>query len=1185
MRHGCVVAVVCLLSLFTVGAVAEESKLSEECIGSEATRALSCGAAKKSMPKRRALPVMKPEKTQAKKATTPPPPPPIPDRDPRAAKKKRSIALLISEAARLSRLVKLTAKNAPDRQQLVRRLADDYAEIEAAKLTVQQRLELELAAAKRKRDTKRVAKLRAEIAQAQRFVGAMRKAAIAGYAKLAREYPNSPKLDEALYYLAYEHEQGRDLQNARRVYYELIQKAPTSPYVPRAYLAFGELFFSEAMGDPSKWALAEAAYKQVLGYPPPNNKVYGVARYKLAYAYWNQEKLPEALNELKQVIQFSVAHPGLPSSKALGKNARRDLVTVYAASGAASRAWAFFQQLSGSNTTDVLNTLGVAYLDIGKYSEAITLYRQLGERDAGVRSCLYQTQITHAVQAWKSGDKTAVSSELLRQLALRETFQKGDAPAKSKQECDNQTAELLTETAMAWHLEAVGSGGVRGTRDASTMDRASELYERVVKTFSADDFSRFTFPRFLREDWPTLARVQYARADLAYERGRFADCAQGFDAVFASDPKGNDAPEAAYGALLCYQKLRDQLRAGKSDREGQGLGPASGSVQSAWSKLAPRPLEELEKNMLRAFDRYLCWLTPQSGDKAARDQEVEVEFARARTYYEARHWEEAALAFRHVAFAHPEHDAGIYAAQLYLESMNVLATRAEPRHTSCLDDMANDVPQFVKSFCGSDRSDVPKDQCDILARVDLGLERTQIELLVARADALPKDSSEAMALYQLAAERYRKLWRGRCEGKTCERGDEILYNMARVHQAGRLMGKAILAREMLLDPKNGYESSPLAQKALWELAANHQALAVYDRAAELYERYVEKTCKSGKCGELASSALYDAAMLRLGLADPERAIENARRFERWFGRTKSKEAAELRFAVAAHYASRQAWGEVVTKLAGALGAIDKHADLDIRLQAHALLGRARVETKDARGASREFDVVLSAWKTPESAAASIQKLDADPNVAQRRLGRALESVGEALHFFASRKKARVDALAFPVYKGPGTKAAVLAHIGTKVKDWIQKKRPLIEDATRDYEKIVKLSPSVPPRWAIAAGADVGDMWGTFVKEFRAAPIPDSIRNDPELRNAYYGEIDRASEPQKKLAKRAYETCLGYSVTYQYWGTESRSCEEWLSRNFKSEYHLVDEFRGTPTRRNDALRELARPLRLVSGAKP
>ena len=49
------------------------------------------------------------------------------------------------------------------------------------------------------------------------------------------------------------------------------------------------------------------------------------------------------------------------------------------------------------------------------------------------------------------------------------------------------------------------------------------------------------------------------------------------------------------------------------------------------------------------------------------------------------------------------------------------------------------------------------------------------------------------------------------------------------------------------------------------------------------------------------------------------------------------------------------------------------------------------------------------------------------------LGRALEAVGEATFFFAERKKALVDKVPFPEYKGPGDKAAVLKHIQVKVK--------------------------------------------------------------------------------------------------------------------------------------------------------
>jgi hypothetical protein len=207
----------------------------------------------------------------------------------------------------------------------------------------------------------------------------------------------------------------------------------------------------------------------------------------------------------------------------------------------------------------------------------------------------------------------------------------------------------------------------------------------------------------------------------------------------------------------------------------------------------------------------------------------------------------------------------------------------------------------------------------------------------------------------------------------------------------------------------------------------------------------------------------------------------------------------------------------------------------------------------------------------------------DDNSKQRRIGRALEAVGEGIFYFADQEKARVDKVKFPEYHGKGSKEDVLKHINTKVKDWIQKKRPLIEKASTDYKKIVDLQPVPPPRWVIAAGSRVGEMWGTFVKEFRAAPIPDSFRKDVEIRQAYYAALDEASEPQKQQAKGAFETCLGYSVKYQYFDEFSRTCEEWLASNYKNEYHLVDEFRGSPNRVNSVLLEQGNPLRI--GGEP
>jgi hypothetical protein len=223
--------------------------------------------------------------------------------------------------------------------------------------------------------------------------------------------------------------------------------------------------------------------------------------------------------------------------------------------------------------------------------------------------------------------------------------------------------------------------------------------------------------------------------------------------------------------------------------------------------------------------------------------------------------------------------------------------------------------------------------------------------------------------------------------------------------------------------------------------------------------------------------------------------------------------------------------------------------------------------------------VVGLWKDPEKAAQSIMALSEPESTKQRRLGRALTAVGQAMLHFAEIERDKVDKVTFPAYKGPGTTEAVKKHITTKVAKWIEKKRPLITSATAEYKKIVDLQPTPPPQWVIAAGSRVGDMWAQFVKEFRAAPIPDFMKKDYELRTAYYGALDDASEPQKQMAKGAFKTCLDYSVTYQYFDEYSRACEKWLAENYKTEFHLIDEFSGAPNRVNSALRERPFPLRL------
>jgi len=229
----------------------------------------------------------------------------------------------------------------------------------------------------------------------------------------------------------------------------------------------------------------------------------------------------------------------------------------------------------------------------------------------------------------------------------------------------------------------------------------------------------------------------------------------------------------------------------------------------------------------------------------------------------------------------------------------------------------------------------------------------------------------------------------------------------------------------------------------------------------------------------------------------------------------------------------------------------------------------------------EYDRVRKIWgdgTTAQTKIADAYKSDTE-DARAHKLGKALDAVGEAMFYSAEeRKKDKVDSLPYPVYKGPATKEDINKYMEKTVKPWVLKKQAAIEDVDKDYQRITELQPVPPPRWVIAAASRAGLMWGGFVDEFRAAPIPKEWKKDPEIRGTYYQHLDESSEPIKaQRAKPALKRCLDDSVKYQYFDEYSRDCEKWLAKNYKTEYHVVDELRGAPTLSNGGLDDRPPPL--------
>jgi tetratricopeptide (TPR) repeat protein len=226
-------------------------------------------------------------------------------RDPRlSASRHRSLPLIVTEIEQLEALATAIKVTSPDRPALLRRVAEGYVELEDAALAT------DAGSRQGASETRRATIERAN------------KAAIKFYNVILAEYggqpsatfpgtppPAYPKLDAVYYFLAYEYERAGDLPDARRVYLSLITKTPSSSYTPLAYLAFGELFFAEAKADPSKWELARQAYEEVLKSPPPANRAYAYAWYRLAQVFLNLADKPHAADSLQKAMDAASQYP------------------------------------------------------------------------------------------------------------------------------------------------------------------------------------------------------------------------------------------------------------------------------------------------------------------------------------------------------------------------------------------------------------------------------------------------------------------------------------------------------------------------------------------------------------------------------------------------------------------------------------------------------------------------------------------------------------------------------------------------------------------------------------------------------------------------------------------------------------------------------------------------------------
>lgn len=1056
----------------------------------------------------------------------------------------RAEQLLEREITVLKRLSKNTPTDSPKRPDILLRVAETYFEMQMTASAKVRSFDEPIYQAQQAKDKEKVKQLQAQQKQAEAKLNEYRKEAIKAYAQLVQDHPNFKRMDEVLFALAFSLDEMRQNDKAREVYFRLIKNFPESRFVPNAYLSFAEHYF--AQGD---MAAASKFYAKVTEFPPERNQVYGFALYKQAWCLYNIDDFKGSLQKFVEVIEFGKGHPEGRDVTNLVKQSRRELVLPYSRAGTPAKALEFFSRFAENQQQayDMLESLAELYYDTGEWGSSVqTYHRLMSEQPSSPKVCYWQSRITNAALA--SGDKKKGVTEVQRLVDVFEAFNTSEHKDDVKKECKQAAASTLVDLATAWHREAIGTDTQPGTNDRKTMELSAALYRLLLDKFP--DMGSLEFPQIDRRDWPTEYRIAYFYAELLWKMERWAECAPAFDKVVDLDPAGPFTADAALAAVLCYNNLyQQQFAAGEKSTSKRDAGKkGKKAAETETDNFKAREFTPLESGMLKAFQRYVCFV------KDGEDLPT-MKYRRARIYYEANRYEEAAVIFKDIAYNHRDSELSEYAANLYLDSLNVLASmRQDDLRPQCYDDMATSVPELHALYCATPQARNEHDGvCGPLEQLRCDIQRKKAE------------THQASKEFREAAYTYVNIFRKYPE---CGKLDEVLYNAAINFEAAKLIGRAIKVRTVLIEK---YPETALAKKAIYLTGANFQALALYPKAADYYETFATrfpnedgKNCseadKAANICPKAAEALQDAVFFRLGLGDDDKAIDDAKLYERNYAKKYPRETSQVVYSLASIYERQNDWQKVAEHYQSYLKKYGKQALPNEEIRANVQIGVAYWNLNKKPDAEKFFKQATKIWLG--GAPAAIEKLaGGDSEKAQKWVAEASQATAQALWYLAEYQFQAFTKIAFPELKGKADLKKVNEWAQGPFVKWIEQKGKALKDAEDAYAKVRELK---APMWDIAAAARVGVMYRTFVDEFRDAPVPDEIKKDPELMDIYLGSLDEKSQPWVVKATGAFEFCMNLATQVRWFNEFSQQCELELNKLDPRRYPLAAELRGSPS---------------------
>ena len=644
-------------------------------------------------------------------------------------------------------------------------------------------------------------------------------------------------------------------------------------YPNSKYIPDAYLSFAEFYFDKAEMDSALKFYEKVEQFP--KSSVYPYAVYKKGWCYVNMGDYKTALETFVGVVRMSTegkVNVSNAQKQALIKEAKKDIVKAYSHVGGPDKAWEFFQRTGGDYAPKMMESLAELYWEEGKFVDSSRVYKKvIAQNMDSPRICEWQNKIVR--NTLSAGNKKDQVQEIERLGAVYDKLGEMKGVKKDQtEECRSAFHDTAKELALIWHKEA------QRTKNSDTYALDKYVYKVFLDHFPSDK---------------DAYDMSFYYGELLWTLENWKDAAEQYTKVVEMNPKGKYVKDAAYAAVLAWKNALNVDDHEQKDLVENDRAKMKDSEKA--SKLEPLKIPEYQQKMINAFDTYLKYVPDAK-------ETVTIMYRRARIFYEYNHFAEAAPLFQEIVDKHCDDELAIYSANLLLDSLNAQGKTKQ---------VVENVDKFLDKQCLMKDPEFGKQMISLKSDT-YDMEGHEFEKLhnfkecgrsmLASAESLPDHPKHA----------------------------ERLWNAGQCFQNAHLVGQALKARlELIKD----HPKDPLAQKALFRVAAGYHQLAYYSKAAENYEDFATKFPGEKK----ANDALGNATTFRIGLGESDKALSDMKSYVEFYGKRKPQDAAGVYFQMADVYEKDHRMDELAKhlesylKLWGAQGGPDRQVIAHFRL--------------------------------------------------------------------------------------------------------------------------------------------------------------------------------------------------------------------------------------------------------------